>query len=230
MDEDELRALAAEAGEQYESVRQELDALRQDAESLRQHVLPPPHEIRQLADSIRAGLILSIARQVAESMNADARYVLTNVAKFSGFPSIPADASLQALATLVAGGSVRGAASLEGAGSVTAAGGLVLSPMRLQGQGTVVAAADVATAAEAAYVVELKDAASIADRLSSEASRRAGSNAGLLLMLVLIWVVLVGIPAAELALPPEAQTVINSEIGTIGLAVALTVILGQRRH
>ncbi len=56
----------------------------------------------------------------------------------------------------------------------------------------------------------------------------AGFTPAQLPTLVLIWLVLLAEPEVVLKLHPAVQEVANGEVGTIGLAVALTVIMASR--
>ena len=51
-----------------------------------------------------------------------------------------------------------------------------------------------------------------------------------MLALVLLWLLTIGAPVAQQALPPEAQTLLSNEYGTIGLAIALTLVIVSRKN
>jgi hypothetical protein len=57
----------------------------------------------------------------------------------------------------------------------------------------------------------------------------AGFTPAQLLTLVLVWLVLLAEPEVVLKLHPAVQEVANGEVGTVDLAVALTVIMAPRR-
>jgi hypothetical protein len=50
-----------------------------------------------------------------------------------------------------------------------------------------------------------------------------------LAVLVLVWLVLVAGPVAEVKLPPEIQTMLGTEVGTVALALTITQIMNQKR-
>lgn len=52
---------------------------------------------------------------------------------------------------------------------------------------------------------------------------------GQLAVLVLVWLVLVGGPVAELKLPPEIQMMLGTEVGTVALALAITQMMKDKR-
>jgi hypothetical protein len=56
----------------------------------------------------------------------------------------------------------------------------------------------------------------------------AGFTPAQLLTLVLVWLVLLAEPEVVPKLHPAVQEVANGEVGTVGLAVALTVIMASR--
>jgi hypothetical protein len=49
------------------------------------------------------------------------------------------------------------------------------------------------------------------------------------LTLVLVWLVALSTPVAQQTLPPEVQAVLNSEVATVGLAIALTAVIISRK-
>ena len=68
--------------------------------------------------------------------------------------------------------------------------------------------------------------------LSATASRSgiAGLSTAQVLALVLLWLLTIGAPVVQHALPPETQTLLSNEYGTVGIAIALTlVIFGRQR-
>lgn len=67
--------------------------------------------------------------------------------------------------------------------------------------------------------------------LSARAAREglAGLSPLQVLAVVLVWLLAVGVPVAQQALPPEAQTVVSNEYGTLGLGIAITLLIVQNR-
>jgi hypothetical protein len=49
-----------------------------------------------------------------------------------------------------------------------------------------------------------------------------------ILILALTWLLLVGIPVIQTQLPLEAQSIVTSEVGTVGLGIAITAIIMQK--
>ena len=90
-----------------------------------------------------------------------------------------------------------------------------------------IAAGDFAAITENASVVRLDNLS----KLSSRASRHgiAGLTAMQVLALVLVWLLAVGVPVIQQALPPEAQALLSDENGTISLAFAITLVILSRR-
>jgi len=90
-----------------------------------------------------------------------------------------------------------------------------------------IAAGDFAAVTENASVVRLDNLS----KLSSRASRHdiAGLTTMQVLALVLIWLLAVGVPVIQQALPPEAQALLSDENGTISLAFAITLVILNRR-
>ena len=90
-----------------------------------------------------------------------------------------------------------------------------------------IAAGDFAAITENASVVRLDNLS----ELSSRASRQgiAGLTTMQVLALVLIWLLAVGVPVIQQALPPEAQALLSDENGTISLAFAITLVILSRR-
>lgn len=52
---------------------------------------------------------------------------------------------------------------------------------------------------------------------------------GVLLIMVVMWLIAVGLPAVETALPPRDQSLITNELATIGLALAITDLISKRK-
>lgn len=91
------------------------------------------------------------------------------------------------------------------------------------------------TAGDAAEVITAPGP-STAERRSLETALEKASRDGIasigtaqLVLLLLVWLVAIGLPMVQQALPPEGQTVLNNEYGTIGIAVALTLVLLQKQ-
>ncbi|MGH3217162.1 MAG: hypothetical protein ACRDPY_00280 [Streptosporangiaceae bacterium] len=82
---------------------------------------------------------------------------------------------------------------------------------------------------EGAIVLPLEGIGELAAKTSGTGI--AGLSALQLFTLILLWLLAVGMPVAQQALPPEARTILSDEYGTIGLAVAITsVILAHKRR
>jgi hypothetical protein len=82
----------------------------------------------------------------------------------------------------------------------------------------VIEAADYGTATEDARVEVRRDA------------RLAGLNAGQVLVLVLVWLFTFGLPAAQLVLPPKAQSVLTNDYATFAIALAITWRILDKRE
>jgi hypothetical protein len=154
------------------------------------------------------GPVLEVARKVAEAMDLGTDEVIAIIQKYGGFPSW------------------RDAAILSGEGTLTA-GGNITAGANLTGVGRLVAGADV-TVSESESVVKLEDI----NELSTRASREgiAGLSPAQILTLVLVWLLMLGAPVVqELALPPDAQTVVSNEYATLSIGLAITVMILQNR-
>jgi hypothetical protein len=70
------------------------------------------------------------------------------------------------------------------------------------------------------------------NRLLARASRDgiAGLSTTQTLVLVLIWLLTIGAPVVQQALPPEAQTLLSDEYGTISIAIAITLVIFSRKR
>jgi hypothetical protein len=90
----------------------------------------------------------------------------------------------------------------------------------------IAASADVITWPEGtSAVVELEDIS----ELSARASR--DGLAALTSRQVLVWLLAFSAPVVQLALPPQAQTVVTNEYATLGIAIAITLlIVGNRKR
>jgi len=58
----------------------------------------------------------------------------------------------------------------------------------------------------------------------------AGLTPVQLLIVVLVWLLALGTPLIQETLPPEAQQVVTGDIGTAGLALAITTLIIQQRR
>jgi len=69
------------------------------------------------------------------------------------------------------------------------------------------------------------------DETMATASRDgiAGLTPVQLLIVVLVWLLAFGTPLIQQTLPPEAQSVVSGDIGTAGLALAITTLIIQQR-
>jgi hypothetical protein len=92
----------------------------------------------------------------------------------------------------------------------------------------VVMEADLIVLSEGSSVTPLEDI----DELSARASRDgiAGFSNTQVLALVLVWLLTIGAPVVQQALPPGAQTMLSDEYGTLGIAIALTLVILSRKH
>jgi hypothetical protein len=144
----------------------------------------------------------TVARQVSEALDVERAEVI---------------AALQRLALV-------DRATLRGVGSL---GGYVMGAATLSGEGTLAAGASVIT---------LTDSDSLRPenlaRLSAKVTRDgiAGLSIMQVLALVLLWLLTIGAPFVQQALPPEAQTLLNNEYGTVGLGIALTLVIVSRKR
>jgi hypothetical protein len=58
----------------------------------------------------------------------------------------------------------------------------------------------------------------------------AGLTPVQLLIVVLVWLMAFGMPLIQETLPPDAQQVVTGDIGTAGLALAITTLIIQQRR
>jgi hypothetical protein len=148
----------------------------------------------------------SAASQLGEAMGLGMGEVIAAVQDRAGWPS---------------------AATLFGGGTL-AAGGHVTAAATLSGERTLRVAADEIHVEEDASVVRLEDI----HLLSARASRDGigGFSPVQVLALVFLWLLALGGPVGQQALPLDVQAVLSNEYGTIGVALALTlVIVGRKR-
>lgn len=88
--------------------------------------------------------------------------------------------------------------------------------------------ADTITLSESSAILPLEGISVLVDKASRKGI--AGLSRLQVFTLVLVWLVAVGVPVVQQALPPEAQTILSNDYGTISLAIAITaVILGRRK-
>jgi hypothetical protein len=153
--------------------------------------------------------ILEVARQVAEAMGLGINEVIAIIRKSDGLSSLQGGAILSGEGTLTAGRNVTAGANLAGVGRL-------------------VADADVVTASESESVVRLEDIRELSTRASREGI--AGFTPTQIFTLVLVWLLTLGAPVVqELALPPDAQIVVSNEYATVGIGLAITVMILQNR-
>jgi hypothetical protein len=91
----------------------------------------------------------------------------------------------------------------------------------------VVLDADTITLSEGSSVIPLVDIVELSARASRDGI--AGFSIMQVLALVLVWLLSVGSPVVQVALPPEAQTVVSNEYATLGIAIAITLLIVQNR-
>ena len=95
-------------------------------------------------------------------------------------------------------------------------------------EATAVLGADVITLSEGASVLPLEDISELSAKVTRDGI--AGLSTTQVLTLVLLWLLTIGAPIVQQALPPEAQALLNSEYGTVGIAIALTLVIVSRKH
>jgi hypothetical protein len=88
--------------------------------------------------------------------------------------------------------------------------------------------ADMITLSEGASVLPLEDVGELSVKVARDGI--AGLTTTQMLVLVLLWLLTIGAPVVQQALPPEAQTLLNSEYGTIGIAIAITLAIVSRKR
>jgi hypothetical protein len=190
-----------------DSTEQEQAAeLARQVEALRDQGMPIFRAVQQYMEHARAveAGVASVARQISDAMDSGMTEVIAAAQKLVPRPP---GASLSGTGTLSAGGRIAGGASLSG-------------------EGRLVASADVIT---------LYDSDSVQpenlSRLSARASRDglAGLSTMQILVLVLICLLAVGAPFAQLELPPEAQVLLTEEYSTLSLGLAIALVIVQNR-
>ncbi len=87
--------------------------------------------------------------------------------------------------------------------------------------------ADTITLSEDASVLRLEGIGELVARASR--SGIAGLSTAQVLTLVLLWLLTIGTPVVQMALPPDAQTLLSNEYGTIGIAIAITLVIFSRK-
>jgi hypothetical protein len=88
--------------------------------------------------------------------------------------------------------------------------------------------ADTITLSESASVLRLVGIGELATKASR--SGIAGLSTAQVLVLVLLWLLAIGAPVVQKELPPEAQALLSNEYGTIGIAIALTLVVFNRQR
>lgn len=114
--------------------------------------------------------------------------------------------------------------------AIHGSGGITLPKLSVAGVGRV-SDGDVATATEDAQVTVLEEMG--VGKLVTKAAREgiAGLSPAQVLTLTLVWIFMVGGPVVQQALPPEIQSVLTNEYGTLGVALAVTFwILANRKR
>jgi hypothetical protein len=191
--------------------------LARQVEAMREQGMPIFREVRQFIDDAQVAEASaaqsppSLVRQIGEAMDS-ADEVIAAVRKLGGLGGTAANTS-------------QASASLTAVAMITASGGLTLAKPRIVADG------DVATATESASVVKLEDSGQGIDELSVKVSQEgiAGLSTTQLLVLVLVWLLTIGAPVVQLALPPEAQTAVSNEYATLGIAITITLLIVQNR-
>ena len=87
---------------------------------------------------------------------------------------------------------------------------------------------DTITLSESASVLPLEGIGELAATASR--SGIAGLSTAQVLALVLLWLLTIGAPVVQHALPPETQTLLSNEYGTVGIAIALTLVIFARQR
>jgi hypothetical protein len=108
-----------------------------------------------------------------------------------------------------------------GAAAITGSGSLALSSMRFVADG------DVITAMESESVATLEDIGRLTARARRDGIARLSTMQ--VLALVLVWLLAIGLPVAQQALPPAAQIAVSNEYATLGVAIVLTSQIVQDR-
>jgi len=102
------------------------------------------------------------------------------------------------------------------------------------GEGTLVAEGGVTTITDADFGHGTDEELSVQriDELSAKAKKDGigGLSTKQVLVLVLLWLLTIGAPVVQVALPPEAQTVVSNEYATLGLGIAITLVIVQNRN
>lgn len=88
--------------------------------------------------------------------------------------------------------------------------------------------ADMITLSRGSTVLPLGDIDELAARVSRDGI--AGFSITQVLALVLVWLLTIGAPIIQQALPPEAQTLLSNEYGAIGIGIAITLVIFSRQQ
>jgi hypothetical protein len=197
--------------------------LARQAGALREQGVEVYHAVQQYiagAGTVGAGM-QSVARQLDEAMAQGMTEVIAavqNLARQSTGVSLSGEGSL-------GGGQMLAGASLSGVGTL-GTGGPVMAPAGLaQGWGS----------APGPDVITVSDDDSLRpenlNRLLVKASRdgMAGLSAVQILALVLICLLAIGMPFAQLTLPPEGQALLGDEYGTLSLGLTIALLIVQNR-
>ena len=108
-------------------------------------------------------------------------------------------------------------------GHITSSGGLRLPKLAFAPAGEVV----VSLGPEAAAVVGPQDVGELSSRASRDGI--AGFSTMQVFTLVLLWLMALGLPVVQQALPQGVQAALLGEYGTIAIAVAVTAEIRRRR-
>lgn len=164
----------------------------------------------------------SVASELSEQLDQGMAEVIAAVRKLAPQSG---GATLSGEGTLSGGGHLRAATGLRGEGTLSAGTHAMVFAGVAEGRAVV----------PTPQVITLSDTDSVRpenlNRLLTKASRDgiAGFSNIQVLALVLICLLAVGTPFAQLALPPEAQVLLADEYATIGLGLALVLAIVQNR-
>ena len=198
--------VAKRATEAERQAQEQAAELARQADAMRDKGIQIYHAAQQYVAAARTGKedIQAIARQLGEAMDQGMAEV---VAAVQNLAPQSASASLSGKGSLVAGGHVMAFAGLAEATGV----------------------------APNASVITVSDSENVRpenlDNLLARASRNgiAGLSTVQVLAVVLVCLLAIGTPLAQLTLPPEAQALLADEYSTLGLGLAIALLIVQNR-
>jgi hypothetical protein len=191
------------------SEQEQASELGGQVEAIKERAAEVVREFEAARDHARP--ILRAALWSLENSDAPVRSIVRQLGEMVDLGIVDVFAAAASLAPMARAASRSGAGGMFGIEDVAAYAGLAG-----------------ATAAASQSVVRAQDTSKLAARGARDGIARL-STMQVVFVLVLVWLLTIGAPFVQLALPPEAQTVVSNEYATVGIAIAITLVIVQDR-